>query len=218
MNDVSTRPDLTGFTMVHRAMLTDTGRLADLTARLARTPAAIGAQRVPALTTHVTYLAREIHHHHTREDEVLWPVIQAAAGQAVDLAAFSDDHKLLDPVLTRLRETVVAFAAQPPVRIAALATAAAELSAMLHEHIPEEERDVFPVIRTYVPAGAWRQAERRMGKGVTLRHAGWLIPWIEHHATEPERRYLRREAPLPFRVLLRLNRGKFAALHRKAFA
>lgn len=210
-------PNLMGFTMVHRAMLCDVQQMADVAAQLARDPSALTAARVSALAAHGTNLVTEIHHHHRREDEVLWPVIRAAAGHAVDLAPFVDDHKALDPLLERLRTTITAFAAQPAQHAAGLAATAGELSDLLHEHIPEEEREVFPVIRTYVPAATWQRTERRMAKGVTLRHASWLIPWIEHHATSEERAHLKREAPLPFKVLLTLSRGRFAARYRKAF-
>ncbi|MGN9913869.1 hemerythrin domain-containing protein [Phytohabitans sp. LJ34] len=211
-------PNLMGFTMVHRAMLRDVQRLADVAAGLARDPSAITAARASALATHGTHMVQEIHHHHRREDEVLWPVIRAAAGHAVDLTPFVDDHKALDPLLERLRTTITDFGADPARHAASLAATAGELSQLLHEHIPEEEREVFPIIRTYVSAATWQRAERQMSKGVTLRHASWLIPWVEHHATGEERAHLQREAPLPFRILLAMFRGRFAARYRKAFS
>ncbi|HEX4813848.1 MAG TPA: hemerythrin domain-containing protein, partial [Nonomuraea sp.] len=56
-----------------------------------------------AIRRYTTLLLSEIDHHHSNEDDLLWPVIERTAGQAVDLAFFTDDHIALETILTRCR-------------------------------------------------------------------------------------------------------------------
>lgn len=210
-------PDLTGFTVVHRAMLGDLRRLADTSTDLLERPELLTPQRAKALSRYVAQLTEEIHHHHTREDDVLWPVIVGAAGAAVDLAPLSDDHRLLDPLLDWMRHAAELLVSDPAKGGPALAAVAGELSDMLHEHITEEEREVFSIIRRYVSVGAWHTVERQMAKGVPLSHAPWLVSWVARWATEAELRRMLAFSPPTFRVLLRLSRGRYAKLERLAF-
>src|SRR3954454_17120866 len=116
--------DLTGFTLIHRALRSGTRDLAD-----AATAIAAGApcppERQKAYVAFATEVLHEIHSHHSREDDVLWPVVAASAGAAVDLEPLSDDHTELHAVLIRAEEAVRAFAVDP--------RAAAPLGAVLTE-------------------------------------------------------------------------------------
>jgi hemerythrin-like domain-containing protein len=200
-----TEPDLTGLTVVHQAIRGDLRRLA-----------ALGCGPVPreqadALATYVTALCIQIHQHHAREGEVAWPVIAAAAGAAVDLAPLSDDHSVLDPLLTSLSAAAEALRRDP--RTDELVHTAARLSALLDEHISDKEAVLFPVIRKYVTAADWQDVQRRMAKGIPLAHVRWRIPWLRRWA-EPD------QADRPSvlaRVILRLSRNRFAELERRVF-
>ena len=77
--------DLTGYRLVHRAMLADTRAVADLADRVAGGSVVLTAARATALREYVGELCHEIHTHHDSEDRIIWPVIAASAGAAVDL-------------------------------------------------------------------------------------------------------------------------------------
>ncbi len=62
-----------------------------------------------------------------------------------------------------------------------------------------------------------KATERRMANGLSLAHMRWLAPWIERHATPAERHFIHRTMPLPFRIMLALNRHRYALLERKVF-
>ncbi len=90
-----TTPDLTGIRIIHRAMRGDLHRLVALTEHLvATTPT-----RAKAIAHFVGRITHTIHQHHTREDEIVWPLIERSAGAAADLNDLSEDHSLLDPLL-----------------------------------------------------------------------------------------------------------------------
>jgi iron-sulfur cluster repair protein YtfE (RIC family) len=78
-------PDLTSIVVIHRAIRQDLARLAACLGQVA----AHGAPRPRshAIWRYTAALLTEIRTHHQNEDEILWPVLAATAGQAVDLAA-----------------------------------------------------------------------------------------------------------------------------------
>src|SRR5690349_10718030 len=134
-------PELLGFQITHRAMRADTRRLAELAAQLAEGRQVADPARARAIAEFITTLNQGIHHHHTMEDEVLWPVLERSAGAEVDLRDLSDDHADLDPLLTEINSQAAAFASTGDA--AALAKSLTRLADMLDEHIVEEERLLF---------------------------------------------------------------------------
>ena len=197
--------DLLGLRLGHRLMCRDARRLADLTAGWAAGTATMTAARGRALVSWTDRLATEIHAHHTAEDDVLWPVLVQRAGAAVDLAALSDDHAALDPVLTELRTATrdaVAGRRDP----AAAAAAHRVLAEELVEHIESEERDLFPVIYAHVPLADWKGVE----KGVRERGGDlfFALPRLASVCSEEEFARLRAEAGPVLMVLLWIARRR----------
>ena len=158
--------DLTAYRLVHRAMLADTRDVADLADRVAGGSLALTAARAAALRSYVEQLCQEIHTHHDGEDHLVWPVVAASAGSAVDLSGLTDDHGVIDPLLGRARSAAAALGTAPDDRDAAcrLAGAMTEMFALLGEHIAEEERELFPVIRRFVSVADFAATEHRIRK------------------------------------------------------
>src|SRR4051794_35670119 len=131
--------DLTGFTLIHRALRSGTRDLAVAAVAIGH-GAPCSAARRQAYVAFATEVLHEIHSHHSREDDVLWPVIAASAGAAVDLKPLSDDHTELHAVLTRAEEALRTFAAAADVRAAAapLGAVLTEMADLLDEHIADE--------------------------------------------------------------------------------
>jgi len=202
-------PNLIGFRINHRTMRSDTRRLAELLSRMAAGQIAYDRRRATALRTYLRLLCDGIHHHHRMEDEVLWPVLEQSAGAEIDLRELSDDHAALDPVLDEIRvaadDLVAAYASGPsePGRVhtvaRGLAAALAQLRDVLDEHIEEEERLIFPIIRRYVSVADWHAVERAVRKGGALR---FELPRIERYARPEELDELRRIAGPVLRLML----------------
>jgi iron-sulfur cluster repair protein YtfE (RIC family) len=211
-----TAPDLLGITINHRSMRGDARRFADVTraiadGRLEGTPA-----RARAIHRYLTSLCAGIHHHHQAEDDILWPVLHAAAGAEIDLAELTDDHRQLDPLLDRVRSQSAALAATPGDRTAAaaLADTLTTLRDLLDEHIEDEERTVFPVILRYVTGEQWRRVEDAVRKGGTM---GFELPRIERYATPDELRALYRTAGPVLRLIVAAVRPGFLRRERAIF-
>lgn len=195
-------PELLGFQITHRAMRGDVRRLARLATDLADGRQSATRARAAAIAGFVTALCHGIHHHHTMEDQVLWPVIERAAGAEVDLRDLSDDHSELDPLLAEINGQVTAFASGGDAR--ALAVSLTRLADMLDEHIEEEERLLFPIITKYVSVADWKRVEDAVRKGGNIRVD---LPRIEQYARPAELARLRRLAGPVLTVLLSLLRG-----------
>lgn len=210
--------DHTPVLLVHRAMLTDAARFAVLLTDLAALGAPIERRRAAAIRDHLVAFGSELHEHHSREDHIAWPVIAASAGAAIDLAPLTEDHTVLARLIDTMVSTAVVFAADPSEHVQALAVSLGVLSDVLHEHIPEEERDVLPVISRYVSVPDWEAAERKMRAGMSLRHLEWVLPWLERFATPQELGHVLAEGGLVFRLLLALSRGGYRRREQLIFA
>lgn len=209
-------PDVRGLQLAHRAMLTDVGRLADAVAAI-RDGQPCSPRRARALARYTELMCDSIHHHHTVEDVVLWPVIDASAGDIVDLSELTDDHAALDPRLDVIRRRANAFrVTEGDDRTATLL--AAELSnlrALLTEHITEEERDIFPVIQQYLSVASWQAVEE------TAQRTGRLsfdVPRMMAVMSDDERaEMLGRLSPL-MRTVMRVVARRYRTFESTAFA
>lgn len=202
-------PNLVGITVNHRSMRGDAHRFAALLRDVADGRTANPPARAKAIAEYLETLCDGIHHHHQAEDDVLWPVLEASAGAVVDLRELTDDHRQLDPLLDAIRRDARVLAAAPGDRDAAerLATVLGTLRDLLDEHIDDEERTVFPVIRRYVSDADWDKVEAAVRKGGKL---GFELPRIERYATPDELAELKRMAGPVLRMLLAVTRRGFA--------
>jgi hemerythrin-like domain-containing protein len=200
--------DLTGFTLIHRALRSGTRLLADAVGGIAAgEPCTRERQR--AIVQVTLAVLHEITNHHEREDDVLWPLIVASAGDAVDLTPFSDDHTELHKVLDRAQEALPGFARDAADGAPLLAPVLTELADLLDEHIAEEEQQVFPIIRRYVPAGPFADCERQFQKGTTPGQLMFLLPWVVDQCSPEERAEVLRMGGPPIRLLLRIGQRRY---------
>lgn len=194
-------PDLTGIRIIHRAMRADLHRLRDLAEDLQAGRQRAASARAAAIAGFTERICAAIHHHHTREDEVVWPLIRRSAGTAVDLTDLSDDHAELDPLLDRVRTAARAFATGRG-GAAELADALRTLAELLDEHIEEEERRIFPVIEGYVSAADWKAMEKSLGGG----DPRFELAWVDQYAAPEELAHIRKVAGPVLSLLLTLLR------------
>lgn len=210
-------PDLTLYTVAHRAMQRGAHDLAALAGRLQRREDQLTPARAKALATYVGMFCDDIHLHHHGEDTIGWPIIAASAGDNVDLAPLSADHDELDPMLDDLRAAAGRLLRDPtdPEAVELLAARSAELRDMLDEHIGEEERDVFPVIREYVSPEALASWEEQVMADYPKGNLWFLVPWSVQAIPPSEVASTLARTPVPFRIVYRLFRRRYERLNRR---
>lgn len=189
----STSPaSVLGMRIAHRMMNTDLVRLTSLAEQVAAGRSACLDARAGAVDRWVTQLCDEIHHHHSVEDDVAWPVIAAHAREHVDLSVLTDDHEALGPLLDAVRGAAARFGTAPNAERRAAATGLASALAVLRDHLAEhiaaEEGGVFPVIERLVPAADWARVEKAASRGGA--GLGFMLPRALAVASEQEQREL----------------------------
>jgi iron-sulfur cluster repair protein YtfE (RIC family) len=208
-------PDLTSIMVIHRAIRQDLRRLAASLAEIAGHGAPPSQAR--AITRYTAALLAEIRAHHENEDEVLWPMVAATAGQAVDLAPLTDDHRAIEAAVDRASRALASFRAQPGAP-AELHTSVIDLRDMLDEHVDDEEEQILPVMRRYLPAEAYRWCDRQVRRKASRPGVCFTAPWLARHAQQDELSRLLAAGGWPARVVLAVARPGYARLERRAFA
>ncbi len=142
---------------------------------------------------------RQLHLHHTAEDEIIWPALRprlshSPAALAV-LDALEAEHQLIDPLLAAVDAQ---FAGGD--RLADVIDA---LTSSLTGHLGHEERDGLPLIGVALTAAQWRGAGRKMASKNGMAASSEMFAWIldgtdrEHAATTLA------QLPPPLRLLYR---------------
>ncbi|WP_029370815.1 hemerythrin domain-containing protein [Mycobacterium sp. UM_WWY] len=209
-------PDLLGITLAHRAMLADLTRLTELALAVRDRDVICTPGRARAISRYVEMLCDSIHHHHSTEDTVLWPVIQASVGSHLDLSELTDDHAALDPRLDQLRARAAAFRlSMGDRRVAGLmAIELAELSTLLTDHINDEEMEVFPLISEHVSVADWTAVQAAARDGARMSFDG---PRSLAVMTADERTEFAQHAGIGLRMLLAVLRVRHRRLERAVF-
>jgi putative ABC transport system ATP-binding protein len=200
--------------VAHRAIRQDLRRLAACVAAIPGHGAPPSQAR--AIGRYTAALLAEILAHHENEDEVLWPVIAATAGQAVDLAPLTDDHRAIEAAVGRAGQALVSFRAEPgtPAELHASLT---ELRDMLDEHITDEEEQIIPAMRRYLPAEAYRWCEKQIQRKAPLTGIWFTAPWLARYAQPDQLSRRLATGGWPARILLAATRPGYARLERRAF-
>jgi hemerythrin-like domain-containing protein len=212
--------DLNGMYLAHHAFRRDLARFA-IAAR--KTP--VDATDVwRALAVRWEQFSGILHHHHTTEDDVLWPqlleIVDAAGdteGRAT-LEAMEAEHALIDPLLASCAAGFASMARQPDAqtrdRLAGTAEAA---RSTLSAHMGHEETEALPLVQRLLSAEGWERVEKAAGSGKSVADLLFLVPWVAEGLTPRQLQDAYRSIGQPFRVMVALTRGRHARREMVAF-
>jgi hypothetical protein len=146
------------------------------------------------------YFKRQIHVHHTIEDQIIWPAVTAAVTQPADLAilqAMDDEHKQLDPALADVDHAFGTTDGRLEASVSALAQ-------LLNDHLVHEERDALPMISRLLGPNQWSVVTKEIRAAVSIKTAPRLLPWLLDGSTPQLEQDVLAILPPPARVLYRL--------------
>jgi iron-sulfur cluster repair protein YtfE (RIC family) len=201
--------------VAHRAMRRDLARVAALAGDIAGRDQS--PRRAGAICRYTAALLAEVRAHQQGEDEVLWPVIAATAGQAVDLAPLADDHQAIEAATVRVGQALASLAAEPYSRAEALPAPVSALRDMVDEHIADEEAQLFPAMRRYLTARSWRWCEKQIMRTAAPPGLRFAMPWLARHAADGELRALLAAGGWRARVALAACGPGYSRLEHQAF-
>jgi hypothetical protein len=207
-------PDLTSMVVIHRAIRQDLRRLATCLDQIGTQVAP--ASRARAICRYTAALLTEILARHQDEEDIIWPLVAATSGPAVDLMPLNDDHQAIEAAVGRVSEALACVSAEAGT-FAALLAAVRELRDMLDEHIGDKEQQLFPAMRRYLPADAYRWCEQQIRRTAPLRCLRFRLPWLARNAQPDELSQLLAAGGWPARILLTAARPGYARLEHHAF-
>lgn len=153
--DVSAPADTRAMAIVHTALRRDLERARET---LSRHPAPADRQR-RAIARHVLWLMDFLHHHHTGEDEGLWPlVLERAPSVAPLLDSFEADHARIATAMQSLIDAALAYTeSESEDARAELVGALNALGEVLYPHLDREVAEGMPVVSAAITEREWQQ-------------------------------------------------------------
>jgi hypothetical protein len=211
--------DLLPMYLMHHAFRRDLGRFV---AAAAATPVADRATW-RALARRWAQFGMVLHHHHTGEDNVLWPLLLARVDQAGDrvgratLEAMEAEHSEIDPLLESCTAgfTRLAEQADDDAR-AALVVRLSATQERLGHHLGHEESEAMALVQAHLTPAEWHALDKAFGEEYRPRDQLFALPWVMHDLPESTlpraRAFLGRVGILMWHVLRRrFERGERAA-------
>jgi hypothetical protein len=146
---------------------------------------------------------RELHMHHTAEDEVIWPALRPRLAHSANalsvLDAMEAEHQRIDPLLAAVD---AAFRGSQPGQDR-LADVIDVLTTTLTGHLGHEERDGLPLIGVALTAAEWRGVGFKIARRNGLAEGGEMFAWILDDAARQDAAATLRTLPPPVRLLYR---------------
>ncbi|WP_328461352.1 hemerythrin domain-containing protein [Actinoplanes sp. NBC_00393] len=163
--------------------------------------------RAEAIGDHLHNLAGALHHHHTAEDELLWPLLLDRAQMHADLIhRMEAQHDRLHEPLERISEL------NPRWRATAsaadrdeLADVIAQASVALDEHLADEEAEILPLVSEHLTHAEWDALGRRGQEAIPKNKLALVfLGSLFEEATPQEKQRFLAQMPPPIRLVWRL--------------
>ncbi|MFT4086027.1 MAG: hemerythrin domain-containing protein [Gordonia sp. (in: high G+C Gram-positive bacteria)] len=161
-----------------------------------------------------------LHHHHSAEDEFLWPYLldRTPPSEAAVLHAMSAEHSEIDPLLDACGKGFTALAHGPDGaerdHLVAVVGAARDC---LSEHLAHEESGAMAVVQRVLTHAEWVAVEKNFAGKVKPSDLLRFVPWLLKDVNDDDRRAILARVPAPLRWVAAATRRSFAKSEYKAF-
>jgi iron-sulfur cluster repair protein YtfE (RIC family) len=153
---------------------------------------------------------RQLHIHHTAEDEQVWPALRERLARSENalsvLDAMEEEHHKVDPLLAAVDRAFASAVGDPGTDPAdgggRLTEAIEPLVSSLTGHLAHEERDALPLIGMALTEAEWRGVGRRIAMK-NLSNGPELFAWLLHGAPPEQVATAIGTLPPPARLLYR---------------
>jgi len=212
--------DHTGMYVMHHAFRRD---LAAFASSVGATPLG-DLDTWRALTARWARFAATLHHHHTAEDELYWPVLMSAVEargtdpERAEVRAMSEEHADIDPLVTAVGEAFGALVAHPgEERRNALDIRLAGLREVLGEHLRHEETVVLPLVQRVMTQEEFEGVEAAIGRSYPTRDVPFIVGWVLEGLPDDGKAAMFAFAGAPYKALYALVRRRFQRAESRAF-
>lgn len=213
--------DQSGMYLIHHAFRRDLDRFRDAV----RLTPVEDHDSWQALARRWERLAGILHHHHTVEDDHIWPLVRrrveerSEPGGLAVLQAMEDEHEVIDPALEACGRGLAAMAESPSEdQRNALDVHVSTTRTLLLEHLRHEETEALPLLQRTLTAEDFAATEAAAQKAYPVRTLAFLVPWVADGVPPDLIHQTLGEAGPAYHLLLRLCRPRYARAERRAFA
>ncbi len=147
-----------------------------------------------------------LHHHHSGEDELIWPLLHERAKLHDDVVTLMEkQHEALDGTLTDIQQVLPRWeaAAEAPDRDD-LVAALAEHRRILEEHLADEENLVMPLVEEHLSYPEWDLVGKNGLEGLPKDRVFLALGAILEDASPEERAEFMKKVPLAGRIAWKL--------------
>jgi hemerythrin-like domain-containing protein len=170
--------------------------------------------RAGIVATHLDLLDRFLHHHHTIEDDLLWPKLMVRV--PAEIAPLVELMETQHETVANLLEHTAALRAEwrtdaDCARAEVLATLYHRLHDALIEHLDAEEQHVMPLVESCVTEKEWARIGKAAQRGTPLKDGPRMLGMLAYDGDPDVMRQMLGAVPGPARgVVLKLGRRAYA--------
>jgi hemerythrin-like domain-containing protein len=198
----SVQPNTVDMVVVHRRFRQEFGSAP----RLVRSVSNGDTSRADCIGANIALVLHMLHHHHSGEDELVWPKLLERAQPDADLIhRMQQQHQVVSNSLDRVGELLPDWRATADATAAdRLATELDVLNVSLDEHLSEEETRALPLIEAHLSVSEWEQLGKRVVAAIPKdRRMVWLGGILEE-SSPVERTEMMAQMPLATRLFMPL--------------
>jgi hemerythrin-like domain-containing protein len=170
--------------------------------------------RAGIVATHLDLLDRFLHHHHTIEDDLLWPKLMVRV--PAEIAPLVELMETQHETVANLLQHTSALRAEwrrdaDRDRAQVLATLYSRLHDALVEHLDAEEQHVMPLVESCITAKEWTRIGKAAQRGTPLKDGPRMLGMLAYDGDPDVMREMLGAVPAPARgFVLKVGRRAYA--------
>ncbi len=199
---------------MHRVFRRETALLP----RLVRAVPPGDTERARLVAAHFRDYALGLHHHHTAEDELVWPLLLARVDLEADLVLRMEaQHSRVAAGLTEIEALLAQWETTASADTGeVLATALERHRETLVEHLTDEEDHLLSLIEEHLTVAEWSRLGENFASNTPKDKLLYFLGALLEEATPEEAAELLGKLPAPARLIWRLvGRRKYAQRTRR---
>jgi hemerythrin-like domain-containing protein len=213
---VHQRPDTREMVVVHDLFRREFGNLPGLV----RGVAPGDTERAAVVVEFLRELAAGLHHHHTGEDELMWPLLlERAPMDSALILRMEEQHERIAELYRRAERFAGSFTARADVESRdSLAETLTDLNDALGEHLHDEEVHILPLAERVMTVPEWEALGERGRAGIPRNRMPVFLGFLLDANTAEQGRRMLTHVPRPARVAWSLSgRRAFRREYRRVY-
>ena len=187
--------------LIHRVVRREIGQLPAQLRAAAGDPV-----RARRLAAHATEMLAFLHHHHTGEDEFLWPVLRPRVSLEAELIdRMEAQHHEIAAAVEDIERDLATWADTADAETADRTAGRLEgVHGVLIDHLAEEEARILPLVAEHFSDEEWGELGKHGFAAVPGKRRLVILAHILEEADADEERTFLRQVPPPARLAYRL--------------